>query len=125
MVGAQKSPMGTSGSTGGGLGDDENSVIGARGATAVFDGCGELIFDVPREMDPLVLLKFLHAGIDDGSTGRFSVEGGEVGFGQMLANDFGGLARIDEVVKKISNKAVQQNPPSGGAGGEASGRERV
>jgi len=34
-------------------------------------------------------------------------------------------ARIDEVVKKISNKAVQQNPPSGGAGGEASGRERV
>ena len=33
-----------------------------------------------------------------------------------------GKARIDEVVKKISNKAVKQKPPSGGAGCEASGR---
>ena len=35
-----------------------------------------------------------------------------------------GKARIDDVVKKISNKAVQRKPPSGGAGGEASGRAR-
>ena len=35
-----------------------------------------------------------------------------------------GKARIDEVVKKISKKAVKQKPPSGGAGGEASGRAR-
>jgi hypothetical protein len=35
-----------------------------------------------------------------------------------------GKARIDEVVKKISNKTVQRKSPSGGAGGEASGRAR-
>ena len=35
-----------------------------------------------------------------------------------------GKARIDDVVKKISNKAVQRKPRSGGAGGESSGRAR-
>ena len=34
-------------------------------------------------------------------------------------------ASIDEVVKKISNKAVQRKPPSGGAGGEASGSNKA
>ena len=35
-----------------------------------------------------------------------------------------GKARVDNVVKKISNKAVQRKPPAGGAGGESSGRAR-
>ena len=35
-----------------------------------------------------------------------------------------GKARVDNVVKKISNKAVHWKPPSGGAGGESSGRAR-
>ena len=42
---------------------------------------------------------------------------------QGKAREGKGKARIDDVVKKISNKAVQRKPPSGGAGGEASGRE--
>ena len=43
---------------------------------------------------------------------------------QGKAREGKGKARIDDVVKKISNKAVQRKPPSGGAGGESSGRAR-
>ena len=51
--------------------------------------------------------------------------GGGSGQGRSPALAGGkGKARVDNVVKKISNKAVQRKPPSGGAGGEASGRAR-
>ena len=44
---------------------------------------------------------------------------------QGKAREGKGKARIDNVVKKISNKAVQRKPPSGGAGGEASGSNKA
>lgn len=72
----------------------------------MFDGGGELVFDVPGEMDPLVLLKFFHAGIDDGATGGLGVEGGEVSLREELADDAGGLAGVDEVVDEEVAVAV-------------------
>ena len=58
-----------------------NSGVGAGGAAAVFNRCGELVFDIPGEVDPLVLLKFFHARVDDGATGGLGVKRREVGFG--------------------------------------------
>jgi hypothetical protein len=60
----------------------------------------------------------------DGGSGQGrspALAGGRKGQGKARIEGKG-KARIDEVVKKISNKAVKQKPPSGGAGCEASGR---
>jgi len=55
--------------------------------------------------------------------GMGKARGGGSGQGRSPALAGGkGKARVDNVVKKISNKAVQRKPPAGGAGGESSGR---
>src|ERR687892_326598 len=67
-------------------------------AAAVLDRRGELVLDVPGEMNPLRLLELLDEGIDDRPARGLGVEAGEVRLGQELAHGLRGLPGIDKVV---------------------------
>ena len=75
----------------------------------MFNRRSELVFDVPWEVDPLVLFKFLHTGVDDGAPGGLGVERREVGFREKLSDETGGFSGIDEIVDEKVAVTVARN----------------
>src|SRR5205814_7372553 len=67
-------------------------------APAVLDRRREAVLDVPREVDPLVLLELLHARVDDRAAGGLGIERGEVRLRQELAHELRRAAGIDQIV---------------------------
>ena len=57
-------------------------------------------------MDPLVLLKFFHAGIDDRTSRGLGVKRGEVSLGDHPAHQLRGLAGIHKVIDQEPARAV-------------------
>src|SRR5688572_21163065 len=67
-------------------------------SAAVLDGLGELVFDVPGEMDPLRLLELLDESVDDRRARGLGIQRGEVGLRQHLPHRLRRAPGIDQVV---------------------------
>src|SRR5688572_13086407 len=79
--------------------DGERLVSGTCNDSAtILDRGGELVFDVPGEVNPLGLLELLDEAVDDRPAGGLRVEAGEMRLGQELAHGLRGLAGVDQVV---------------------------
>src|SRR5258706_3499769 len=85
-------------------------LAGAAGhAPAVLDRRGELVLDVPGEVDPLRLLELLDADIHDRASCGLRVERSEIGLGQKLAYGLRRLARVDEIIDEQVAGAISAN----------------
>lgn len=98
------------GADGGGGTGRRQTPSGAFGRPTLLQGRHELVFDIPGEVDPLVLVELLDAQIHHLPAHGLGVKRGEEGLGQELANHPGGIAGIHQIVDEQEALAVVGHP---------------